>query len=306
MRTLSFYTFSAQDETTLAEVDPKPVIHSIIKEHAKTNKNVRTLLLEYGNEEIAIDVLHEKDELLFCRIGHKKDLESTIKRNKTTLQPESVLSEDEIQSKDIESNTYFLMDFEYGIISYVSSQSAPRVNKLVYITQAYDTGVKLNLTQIVNPERVDSLLKSGSVLSSIEYTFPIPSVEILENIGLDSHQITALRESDVVMGKLILKAEPRKPLTRIQEVISGIVGSIKGTEQQEQMLLRGKEPDNRPQQYRFGDDYVTYQVDLPSAKTQNGMKIKLSLDERDFAAQERIIATYQTNRRALLMYAGKV
>jgi len=164
----------------------------------------------------------------------------------------------------------------------------------------------INIMQIVDPERVDSLLKPGAVLSSIEYSFPIPSVEILRELKLSEFQIAALSETNAATGHLVIKAQPRMPLSKTREIISGVVEAFKGSAQEKQTLLRGKELNGKTQPYRFGDDYVTYQITLPTAKTESGNSIPLSIEEMVLAAREVIITTYKNNRSDLLMYAGKI
>jgi len=307
-RKLSFYIFGIKNKNTYEQVENfKDIIFNIINVHSVKNGNIRTLSLAKNDDDpVSIDVLDEEGEFLFCRIGHKKDLTTVIKRNRETRKSENILSDDEIPNKDIESSTYFLLDFEYGFIAYVVSQGAPRIDKLSLITDIYTPDMMLDIKQIADPERVESLLKEGSVLSSIEYSFPVPSVEVLTGLGLDAFQIAALSESDIVSGRLIIKAEPKKPLSKVSTVISSIVNSFKGKAQESQILFHGKEPNNKTQPYRFGDDFVNYQVELPTTKTENHTKVPLSLDTQVLIARKNIISIYKANRENLQLYAGKI
>ena len=182
--------------------------------------------------------------------------------------------------KTLEAYTYFILDYNRGILSFVEGLQAPNVNCLNnIISNIYGTH-KLIIDNIASTDTVRALLQPGSVVNRINYDFRVPHPRVLRGLGLSERTIDLLTDSDVTMAKLTIRNLPRKGITGNLQVIEGLIDELREVNTEEnKVTLIGRTRNSSQQEYGFEMKNYMTPIDIPTSRISEGEIIQLTLNE---------------------------
>ena len=273
--------------------------------HSKLNNGIWTYEYNDGTTPITVDMISQNGNLGFYRIGRELNVALAVKRDVNTLRAGSILDDSEVSTKRPDLTTFFLIDFQHGILSFVNSQGAPIARNLTSIAHILFSDLFLEVLPIVNPNRIDALYKRDAVLSELEISLPMLSPEMLSALNIPHSTIQALMESSAARAKITIKAEPYKPVARNRELIQNILKPFKNSSMENSVKARGSEPGSKGQLYSFTESQIVYKVELPTIAATDGAKRPLTQKEILNAAMSAITNLYDDHKNNLCMYANR-
>ena len=273
--------------------------------HSKLNNGIWTYEYNDGTTPIRVDMISQDENLGFYRIGRELNVAFAVKRDRSTLQAENILNNNEVSSKIPDHTTFFLIDFQHGILSFVNSQAAPNARNLTSIAHILFSDLFLEVLPIVNPNRIDALYKRDAVLSELEISLPMLSPEMLAALDVPHNTIQALMESSAARAKITIKAEPYKPVAKSRDLIQNILRPFKNSSMENSVKARGSEPGSKGQLYSFTESQIVYKVELPTIATTDGTTRPLTQKEILNAAMSSITNLYNIHKNDLRMYANR-
>ena len=131
----------------------KDIITKVISENAIDNDEYKSIdlspdVLPTSIEPKEIMDIFDDDKYLFGRITRKKANNTVIKREYSTLKANNVFEDSEVIDKGIEVYTFFILDYEQGILSVVNAKGAPNFKALDALCLHYSAEYKLNFESI--------------------------------------------------------------------------------------------------------------------------------------------------------------
>ncbi|EKS4344866.1 hypothetical protein QB607_002862 [Clostridium botulinum] len=267
----------------------------------RENKDADYLSLERLEK---FNTSNNKHDYGYFRIGRQKDIDGAIKRNLNTLEGKEILDENEQGVYELEICTYILVDFQEGIILELYGQFAPTIKSFANILNKKLNGYEIHYKNILTEDLINILKKDGDRINKINYNYEVADVSILQKLGLTSPQVVALEELGIFEIEITLKNRPRIPLTKkidkikhVIEVLSQSPKKIKDT-----IGILGKTKNSASKEYKFTEQEVTFNIGISDFKNQDGMIIKLSLDEIAEEVYNRMEGLYIKNKSNILEY----
>jgi hypothetical protein len=248
------------------------------------------------------------DKFLFFRIGKQKDIDGAVKRNTETWEGYEIIDKDDQGSFNLEICTYILIDTTNGVILELYGRYSPTVKGFSIILnqaiQKADNKLVFSYNNIMTDELMDALLDNGVRLGKIIYNYEKPTLDFLAQLGWSASEINAIGDTEIFELELSFKAKGRKPLTRKSETINNVVSSFKKASDlfKNNLKIIGSTKNTQSREYTFKEEEVTYNVDIPYDRMQDGIKIKLGLDEICFEVYERFISMYRDNKTKIESY----
>lgn len=286
----------------------KKVLQNIFSNYCTIINNgvAKTLTLRYMNEDVSLDILQDEQNWCFGRVGKDKDPSYVIIRDNNTKDFEYVLNNKSLLKKSLESCTYFLLNYQTGIISFIIGKDAPHVNVLTNIVNQYDKNYTMFIENIINPESVNKLFTPGAMLSKVKFTFKTPNIEILKEAGLNREQITALSNMDVGEIDIIVKNRPHRYLTKNHKIISGLVNKMEKLPEKVKSGVKftGRTSKTNSQDFSFNEENLIYNVEIVNEKKGDGVRRKLTPDEMAIEIRKKLYTLYEDNIGDLIYLAN--
>jgi|GEM_PF-6045361 len=279
---------------------------NVFNTHCVRNNAIRTMSLGRGEDQASLDIIFEDNNYLFARVGKAKNPSDALIRDNATKGYNPVLSGADLINKTLEICTYFLLDYNRGIVGFILGKSAPSVHSLIYIINEYDDDHAMTITSISGPESVRVLQNPGSVLGKIKYTIRTPDVTVLRHLGLTRMQIAALGNSQVQELELTIKNTTRKNLSSDRDVISGIVDAFAALPQEikKRTSMIGRAQNTSTQTYAFNEQDIVYSVDIPEDVNEDGTRRRYTADELAEEILTRMRNIYREHANDIAMFAG--
>ncbi len=305
MGTRNVYYYSLDLRRIRGDIDVtsniKKIFTDIFKTNAKNIDGIRTLSIQ--NDKITLDILKDNESFLFARVGKETEHYNIVKRSKTTKKPEEVLSSSE-EDKVLEVCTYFLLDYEKGIVGFIFGKSAPTPNSIVNIITDYSEEYTLNIDRIASPESVRSLLKPGSSVKKVKYVMRTPNIEVLEALNIKDSLKRKMIQMDKQEIEIIIKNGNKSMFESIQEM-SNFIEEVFSTDEREDIVLYGKNPGSRQREFKFLEQDISYSIDIKEYEQVGKVKKRLSNDRIHQNVYDKLKSVYNTNYKEILMFAGK-
>lgn len=172
-------------------------------------KLLSKVLVPASDNQITIDIIKYDDEIAFFRMGHAKDINSYHKRNEKDLSTSKITLESD---EYLEVFSYFLLEFENGIISYMYSKSAPNVKNFEYLFENQilprdnKRSLKLAADIISIPnDDVISVLKNITYFSALDIKLTIPAKDLFERQGIKSSERDYLKLASLDSEKVCIQ-----------------------------------------------------------------------------------------------------
>ena len=199
---LDFYTFKIEriresEGRTSAQVDILSLEDSI-----NYFLTIRNTCRDMGNNRLSIklpngnfaDILSFENNQAYIRIGNPNPKSTLTIRNSNTLQSHPLSIE---ENQQIETFTFFFMDFNTGYIAHLYLQNAPRLSSIKELFRRDRAGI--NFSVILNEQTLQEIVTKDMVCS-IRLKVAVPSSDVLESLSLSANHfrnIEDLKTKDV-------------------------------------------------------------------------------------------------------------
>lgn len=302
-KTVYFYVIYLKDKGG-KECDYRLIkerINNVFGNNCINNGKNDALILEEGDNQVTLDVLSNGGDYLFGRMGRIKENNTMQFRHYSTLSTEEVLDQRTARMKGIEVFTYFLLDYNTGILSMVLGQSAPRARYINNILNKYDNEFIADIEAIGDPSIIKQIF-NNDILAEIAYTIAVPNSQVLgeDVIGLSRKQIAAIKKSNTKQLQVVLKPESRGFMAQGTELVKSIVKPfVDEREKYKSVRIKAKELDGYMQDYDLLDSYCTYKININLNKDSGRQEM-----ENEFF--EKLLAAYIEQRKILTAFSDRI
>lgn len=315
-KTVEFLSMRLTNKKTgdmLSPSEMQKIMEGIFQIHCLKNDDYKTLDLtpkiapDSVEPKVLLDI-YEMTNKMFGRVSKKKDHNSIVRRNYNTYKAEDVFTTDETRRLGIEVFTYFIVDFEYGIISIVNAKDAPGARVLNYIFDEYNNSYEIEFINIPNKDGVNLLYNSKtSAISGFEFEIPVPNAEYLEKIlGLNEAEIVNIVNNNVHSAIISLKPEPYKDIesdpSKVKEIID-ILKRKKGSYCKS--IIKAKTDEFNTRNYDLHAKFFTYPIKIKKTQVIGGKKRSLSGTEMKQQFKVGLNNAYDKNKDLLIAIIGR-
>lgn len=184
-------------------------------------KNVVTVSNDY-----VIEISEYNEHILYAKIGQQNNASTVALRDKETLETTGVPMTD---TQLLELFTFFMIDFETGVVAYVGLNGAP---KLSAIRGLFDD-VLLNFNihtklSIIMTDDVLNLLTKKDIISKITLSVAVPDDEILSDVvGLPKNDFDMLENVRTKTATYKLVAQRNKNILKSNSKLIDLITYIR-------------------------------------------------------------------------------
>ena len=297
-KNLFFYSiYLKSNERNLNYKHFKKIFFDVFQQNCvKISDNVDAMNIE---EKVYIDVLWKENNFLYGRIGRIKENTSIQLRDTTTLETEEVLDSKTAKKKGIEIFTYFLIDFDAGIVCSAYSFGAPSIKNLCKIVEKKDEAYSAELIRIVTAG-TDILEKlwNCDILYSIEYATPVPSPEFLGNMGIKDRKLLETASESVKYVRAELKGGPRTPLAKTKDAFMQIAKPFtNNSEDFGSLKIKAKIDGEGMETFDILEQYSKHVIDVPGNI--------YGRDEYQETLKPIMLSAYKSEKNKLKSYCGR-
>ncbi|NFI51679.1 hypothetical protein FDA52_01570 [Clostridium botulinum] len=282
----------------------KQKFEEIFNANAKEQELSNIKSLDLQNGKVTLDIINDTEDFLFARVGKQTEYYNVICRDKSTMEYQSPIDTDNI-NQVLEICTYFLLDYNKGIVGFVFGKAAPTPNSLISIIADYDNETFMTITRIASPESVRALFKPGSTLKKFKYTVRTPNIEILESLKINDNLKLKMIEMEKQEIEIIIKNK-NKPLFNTLEQTKEFIQDIFESKEKDNIALTGNSGSSRQKEFKFLEQDITYPIEIKDYEIIEGTKAKRRLNNKNIANNVYISLqdVYNKNYKEILMYAG--
>lgn len=224
--------------------------------------------------------LFDDPQYLFGRVCRKKPNNAILKRDYSTLQAQEVFAPEELNSRGIELFTFFILDYDKGILSIVNAKGAPGKSSISSLVELYKPEFCLEFVDIPNADGIKLLYDSAlPELSKLEFDVPTPNAEFLQRVlNLDEDVIREMIQDNVMTASILLKPVPYGKLLRNKENIKNILDVLfrkKGNFSK--TVVRGNSEKFSSRNFDLNAQFFTYPIDVKTYRVIRGKKVNYSL-----------------------------
>ncbi|WWU66148.1 hypothetical protein QJR26_07175 [Clostridium baratii] len=278
----------------------KGIFNSIFDEHATVVDGRRTLILQNGS--VTLDILANNEKYLFARVGKETEHYNILKRNKSTVKAEPVIKSEDINTV-LEVCTYFLLDYDNGIVGFVFGKSAPTPNALINIITDYDSENTINIVRIASPESVRALLKPGSSIKKVKYVMRTPNIEILEALEIKDRLKAKMINMEKQEIEIIIKNKNKSMFSTFDETRE-FIEDLFASEEKEDISLFGNSGGSRQKEFKFLEQDISYPIEIKEYEIINNNKIRIDSEVISNSVYEKLKFVYNSNYEDIIRFAG--
>lgn len=230
------------------------------------------------------------------------------------MREKEIIDKSEQDEYNLEICTYILIDLSNGVASELYGRFAPSVNAFTYVinrlmeknSDKYKN-ISLHYANIMTEEMINAYANNADRLGKLVYQFEKPDVEFLKKLKLTDSQIIALRDLNVLEVEVTLKGKNKIPLSDNALKIKNVLEESAKLPQKikENLKVIGKASKSDTKTYTFTEEKVTYYIDVPSIKREDGEIKKLTIEEIGKEVYNRIYTLYTDNKDDLETYISK-
>jgi len=257
--------------------------------------------------KIILDVF-DHAHFLFGRICKKKSNSAILRRDYESLVPEEVFTPTEARKKGIEVFTYFILDYNKGIISIANAKDAPGAHILNCILDNYNSTFVMKFTNIPNEDGINVLYNSESPeITRLEFEVPSPDPQYLQKIlKLSEEEIAYIASSDLVTTTVTLKANPYKALEKDYNKVREIINIVKANNYKyKNTVVTGKSKDFSNKEFDLHAKYFTYPIQVNKIHVVEGVKKEYNLKEITEQFESGLEDAYYKNIDLLVAIANR-
>lgn len=281
----------------------KEIFEKVFNEYAIDNGDYKSIDLSPDIAPTSVEPkeimdIFDDDKYLFGRLGRKKANNAMQKRDYGTLRADSVFNSKEIKDKGIESFTFFILDYDKGILSVVNTKGAPNIKAFDAICKNYCQDYELGFDSIPNEEGIAVLYGAcAPEISRLEFEIPSPNAEFLQSVlGLDEKVIGDMIQNNVYSSVITLKAVPYSKLLsskdKVKEVLDILIGKKNNYSK---ALVRGNSESFGSRNFDLHAKYFTYPIDIRRYRMIQGKQVEYSLHELAEQYKNGLHMAYESN-----------
>lgn len=301
-RNVYYYCVEIRDVKSNKNItsDIKHIFNSIFDENATVVEGRRTLKLQNGN--ITLDILVNNDNYLFARVGKETEHYNIVKRDKSTMKAEPVIKNEDINTV-LEVCTYFLLDYNNGIVGFIFGKSAPTPNALINIITDYDSENTINITRIASPESVRALLKPGSTIKKVKYIMKTPNIEVLEALNIKDNIKQKMINMEKQEIEIIIKNKNKSVFPTWDET-KEFIGELFQSKEKEDISLFGNSGKSRQKEFKFLEQDISYPIEIKEYEVKDNKKIRIDNEIISTSVYESLRVVYNSNYNDIIRFAG--
>lgn len=313
--TVEFFKVVLKDSSNGKETDYRIIknIFDAIKKRCTVHKKYKSIDIspnispESVEPKEVIDFF-EDQKYLFGRICRKKLNNAIIKRDYSTLEADEVFTDAESRRQGIEVFTFFLYDYNKGIVSIVNTKGAPGTRSLEKAVDIYNPQYSLEFINIPNEEGIRVLYSSEfPEISKIEFELPAPNAEFLQKVlGLKEDRILEMIQKDVFAASISLKPIPYGKLLKKKESVRNILDILLGEKDNfSKTVVRGNSEKFNSRNFNLNAKMFTYPIDVKTYKIEYGEKVNYSLEDVIEQFRKGLCRAYEENYELIISIANR-
>ena len=228
-----------------------------------------------------IDVFDDS-QYLFGRICRKKANNAILKRDYFTLRAEEVFNSEESKKSGIEFFTFFILDYEKGILSIVNAKGAPGKRAISSLIERFRPEYCLEFIDIPNKDGIQVLYNSmAPEISRIEFDIPTPNAEFLQRVlGLEEDIIREMIQDNVMSASVLLKPTPYGKLLRKRDSVRSVLDILFWSRNNfKKTLIKGNSEKFSSRNFDLNSKFFTYPIDVKMYRIIKGKQVNYSLEE---------------------------
>jgi len=294
-RNVFFYAmYLTKDEISIDYRKLSSLIHDIFK-------GVKTIEIDGTFSKIYIDNIWETENYLYGRLGRINDPNSIQIRDFSTYETSDVLDQSLIDKKGLETFTYFLFDYETGIISTVRSMGAPSISSLCGIIKKKGDGYDATTKPVLNvgSEIIEKLL-SSDILYNVDISHAIPSPKVLGPMGLGNDEIFALTKAGVGQSyaRTVYRGGLKKPLLKGNGPIRDVVNSfVKNIQNYDKLIIEAKIEGEEIESFNLVEQFAKDKIKITDSTERSVLSDEL---------RHRFVEIYEENKERLRLNCGRI
>ncbi|WNY28338.1 hypothetical protein MmiEs2_05230 [Methanimicrococcus stummii] len=249
----------------------KEIFSKIFKEKGIPHNGILTLRFD---ENLFVDKIEEKGNILYGRFGRLKENHSIQARNKVTMEVGDIFDKEAAKEKGVEIFSYFLIDFETGIICSVSSSGAPSLGIVCKVVEEMGEEYHCDIVRIIiAKEDVLKRLYSSNSIYSIKYELPMPSPELADLVNIPQKDIQ--RGQATLIGEF--KNEPRIPLLENVDMRKYLPKLLKTADEKKfkQLEIRAKQTDGCVESFDLFEQFSRQKIKIEDVAGREAYKNEL-------------------------------
>ena len=216
-RKVSFYRLALTHNIEVNSKFSQDLTNHEIEEKFKFIYNEKTTPLRGGERAVnistpasdyVIEIIDYSNHRAFIKIGQQNPSNTVALRDMTTLETEEVPMK---ESQSLELYTFFLIDFETCIVSYIGINGAPKVSAIRTLFNEFleNDRTFANLAAIMTDD-ILQILVSENIISKVSITVATPEDSILSYIGVNENSFDSLRNVKTSTATYNLVAQKNK------------------------------------------------------------------------------------------------
>lgn len=230
------------------------------------------------------DVELDDADFIFGVLGKEKDIFNIQKRNKQNLGASDIEKKD---NEYVEFFTYFYLFFDYNVIVYLRSSSAPSINEFCKIFKDTPSST-LDIVPIVR-EDVLGYVKKKDIIGTTSIRIAVPQDDLLDVYGikLSKKEFDKLRNENTI--ELTFDIKPKRGESIFSHNVNIIDKLISAFGKVDKAVVSAKDMGKKAQKYNILDDKFIREVSF-----------KFKADDDDYhekrhEIREKILEEYKAN-----------
>lgn len=306
----SINLYEVDGERLCSITNLKTILEEIIDLQAVTIGNYRTLDLTTVVDDdlhVMMDVFDYTGDTLFCRLSKQKPYNSVIQRNYFTSECSDVVPQNEQGDKGIEMFTYARLDYNTGILAYVSAQSAPSEKSLISLFEKYKREYKIELISIPNTDAINYIYYGENPeISKIEIEIPRPNADIMQQIfGWDDDETLVAVSQNAIKAEIVLHSPARENLVQDEDALNVIDKLRMFRDAYRNIKLTAKANGSRLREYDLYARFFSFPIDIPKYHMVNNRRIEYTIEEMIEMYRQNLNHAFITNRTVLTTLVGR-
>lgn len=287
----------------------KEIIVEILEKHGKKQEDYISIDITPYEESMHLifDAYDYDDGRLFGRFSKQLPKNTLVHHEYTTYKASEVLPGADEKERGIEKYTYGMLNYNSGILAFVSSQGAASEKALKMLIEKYNPGYTLDITSIPNEKGIENIyMGKDPEIAKVEIEVPLPSAEVLEKLfgWKDNDLLKSLDENKLKIAA-VLKSEPRHNIADETNIVQKIINAVKEGKKgynKAKMVARAKTVKSR--EYNFFDDNFMYPIDVASYYMQNNERVYYTANELVDIYRQNIVLSFNDSKGILGLFGN--
>jgi hypothetical protein len=251
---------------------PERVLFKEFDNIYKTKTINNSIALEKGNNQVTLEFIYFEKDFMFARMGRISDANRVHIRNKIDFSYKEIERD---KDEGIEIYTYFLLNFNTGIISFITGLGTPQITKLNNLIKLGSKKYDTEIVPIINSDVIE-IVKNKPIISKFQVKIALPSDEILdmEHLGLSLRDFINIKDLKYQTIDITIKAEREKNVFNLSRMIEDVINKIKSLKigQIKTLMAEAKDLNGEIESYNFLEEKFIQQIKINEEQREEGPK----------------------------------